>query len=401
MPGDVLGTNLFNFQTNSFVLTKGPIFTRSSSSPTRSSASHLAQDPGRASASHERTCRHHRRHGLLLGRGFHGGSDAKPDRAAGHLSPARGAISTAFCSRSTSIIRAATRNATSCAVTVTVPLCRGLKISTSRRSPTARRLPRCARAVTYVRLSDPLVDYIVDVIRATREHPSLEFGASTRAANMLASAVRAFAVLEGRDFVIPDDVKVLALPVLRHRLTMSPSAEIEGLSADRILREGASTRRRRRDDPAHAARGSHLCRRNSAGALARHFRPETVAAVVQFRRSCPHRHRNRPGASLSAAASQRENRCPRPALYRRARRNDDHDPGFELRPRHPLRGNRRTTRRYRTVGGRSRRTYAGRRGADFAAAGAAHAGVAARISIKSGCAGAVRCHSSNSPSALR
>jgi len=92
-------------------------------------------------------------------------------------------------------------------------------------------------AVTAVRLSDELIDYIVDVIRSTREHSSLEVGGSTRAANMLAAAVRAFAVLQGRDFVIPDDVKALALPVLRHRLTMSPSAEIEGLTTDRILRE--------------------------------------------------------------------------------------------------------------------------------------------------------------------
>jgi MoxR-like ATPase len=54
---------------------------------------------------------------------------------------------------------------------------------------------------------------------------------------MLAAAARAFAVLQGRDFVIPDYIKFLALPVLRHRLTLSPSAEIEGLTADRILRE--------------------------------------------------------------------------------------------------------------------------------------------------------------------
>jgi MoxR-like ATPase len=92
-------------------------------------------------------------------------------------------------------------------------------------------------AVTRVTLSEELIDYIVDVIRATREHASLEVGGSTRAANMLAAAVRAYAVLQGRDFTIPDDVKALALPVLRHRLTLSPSAEIEGLSADRILRE--------------------------------------------------------------------------------------------------------------------------------------------------------------------
>ena len=98
-------------------------------------------------------------------------------------------------------------------------------------------LAKMREAVTLIRLSDPLVDYIVDVIRATREHSSLEVGASTRAANMLAVAVRAFAILQGRDFVIPDDVKILALPMLRHRLTMSPSAEIEGVTPDRVLCE--------------------------------------------------------------------------------------------------------------------------------------------------------------------
>ncbi len=52
---------------------------------------------------------------------------------------------------------------------------------------------------------------------------------------MLASAARAHAVISGRDYVIPDDVKALCLPALRHRLVLSPGAEIEGLSADRIV----------------------------------------------------------------------------------------------------------------------------------------------------------------------
>jgi MoxR-like ATPase len=91
--------------------------------------------------------------------------------------------------------------------------------------------------VMRIHLSDELMDYIVDVIRGTREHASLDVGASTRAANMLASASRAYAALAGRDFVIPDDVKTLALPALRHRLVLSASAEIEGLSADRIVSE--------------------------------------------------------------------------------------------------------------------------------------------------------------------
>ncbi|HUH84525.1 MAG TPA: MoxR family ATPase, partial [Stellaceae bacterium] len=101
----------------------------------------------------------------------------------------------------------------------------------------AAALAEMRAAVTRIRLSEALIDYIVDVVRASREHASLEVGASTRAANMLAAAVRAFAALQGRDFVIPDDIKLLALPVMRHRVTLSPGAEIEGLSSDRILRE--------------------------------------------------------------------------------------------------------------------------------------------------------------------
>ena len=73
------------------------------------------------------------------------------------------------------------------------------------------------------------------LIRGTREHPSLQFGASPRSANMLASAARAYAALNGRDFVIPDDVKYLAMPTLRHRVVVAPGAEIEGLGVDQVI----------------------------------------------------------------------------------------------------------------------------------------------------------------------
>ena len=91
------------------------------------------------------------------------------------------------------------------------------------------------RAIEGVRISAEIVAYIVDLIRATREHPSLQYGASPRAASMLAMASRAFAALQGRDYVIPDDVKHLATPVLRHRVVLSPGAEIEGLTFDQII----------------------------------------------------------------------------------------------------------------------------------------------------------------------
>src|SRR6185295_14521414 len=96
-------------------------------------------------------------------------------------------------------------------------------------------LEHCRRLIEQVRVSEENVAYIVDLIRATREHPSLQYGASPRAASMLAMASRAFAALQGRDYVIPDDVKQLATPVLRHRVVLSPGAEIEGLTFDQII----------------------------------------------------------------------------------------------------------------------------------------------------------------------
>jgi MoxR-like ATPase len=77
----------------------------------------------------------------------------------------------------------------------------------------------------------------VDMVRATRARPALECGASPRAANMLASAARALAAVQGRDYVIPDDVKSLAVPVLAHRVVLAPSAEIEGLDARAAIRQ--------------------------------------------------------------------------------------------------------------------------------------------------------------------
>ena len=95
----------------------------------------------------------------------------------------------------------------------------------------------CGRWWPGIRLADETVAYVVDLVRATRDHPALQFGASPRAANMLAAASRAAAVLDGRDFVIPDDVKGLFKPLLRHRVVLAPSAEIEGLSTDQVLEQ--------------------------------------------------------------------------------------------------------------------------------------------------------------------
>jgi MoxR-like ATPase len=93
----------------------------------------------------------------------------------------------------------------------------------------------CRKVATGVRLSQEIVAYVVDLVRATRDHPSLQFGASPRAANMLATAARAYAAIEGRDYVIPDDVKFLSVPCLRHRLVLAPGAEIEGITVEHVI----------------------------------------------------------------------------------------------------------------------------------------------------------------------
>nr|WP_276608516.1 MoxR family ATPase [Caulobacter sp. SLTY] len=86
-----------------------------------------------------------------------------------------------------------------------------------------------------VRLTDEIGGYVVSIARATRESADFETGVSPRCAAMLAAAGRARAVLNGRDYVIPDDIKALALPALRHRVILSPAAEIEGRKVDDAL----------------------------------------------------------------------------------------------------------------------------------------------------------------------
>ena len=92
-----------------------------------------------------------------------------------------------------------------------------------------------AETVAQVRLSDEIVDYVLNLVRATRESADLQSGASPRGAAMLALAARARAVLDGRDYAIPDDVKALAPAGLRHRVILSPAAEIEGRQVDQVL----------------------------------------------------------------------------------------------------------------------------------------------------------------------
>jgi MoxR-like ATPase len=90
-------------------------------------------------------------------------------------------------------------------------------------------------AAAAVTATDDVLAYVVDLCRATRSSPSLSLGVSPRGATALLAASKAWAWLSGRDYLTPDDVKALARPVMRHRISLRPEAELEGVSADGVL----------------------------------------------------------------------------------------------------------------------------------------------------------------------
>ncbi len=91
--------------------------------------------------------------------------------------------------------------------------------------------------VATVALEHPVRRYVIELARATREHPELAVGASPRAVEQMGDAARAFALIDGRDYVLPDDVKALAEPVFGHRLVPTTDARIRDRDAEQILRE--------------------------------------------------------------------------------------------------------------------------------------------------------------------
>ena len=232
MPGDIIGANLFNFQTSSFTLTHGPIFCELlladeiNRTPPKTQAALLEAMQERQvtidGVSHPLSARFTvvATQNPIEQQGTYPLPEAQLDRFLfKHVLdyPAveqERAIVAAHGARSGQMD----------------PQALGVQ-------PVADRaaIDAAVATVANVRLTDEVVGYIVDLVRATRDSADTDTGASPRAGAMLAVAARARAVLDGRDYVIPDDVKTLAVPTLRHRLLLSPAAEIEGRKVDQVL----------------------------------------------------------------------------------------------------------------------------------------------------------------------
>jgi len=232
LPGDLLGTNLFDFRNDRFRLTKGPVFTdflladEINRTPPKTQAALLQAMQERQVTIDGTT--HDLSDAFLVvatqnpieHEGTYPLPEAQLDRFLLKL-----LISFPSRDEELEIVRRHGHR------TVTARAA-DLPVSAVIDRP---RLDALRATVRQVRLAEETVAYVVDLIRSTREHPSLAHGASPRAASMLASASRALAVLRGRDFVIPDDVKELFLPTVRHRVILEPGAEVEGAETDAIL----------------------------------------------------------------------------------------------------------------------------------------------------------------------
>mgnify|MGYP000957133250 CR=1 FL=1 len=94
---------------------------------------------------------------------------------------------------------------------------------------------KCRAEVRAVRVEEGIGRYVVAIVRRTRQVSNITWGASPRASVALLLCSKALAALRGRDFVTPDDVKRIAIPALRHRVSLSPDAQLEGRKVDELL----------------------------------------------------------------------------------------------------------------------------------------------------------------------
>lgn len=232
MPGDVLGTNIFNFQTSEFTLTKGPIFSdilladEINRTPPKTQAALLE-------AMQERKVTIDGTPYPLNDRFFVIATQNPIEQQGTYPLPEaqldrflfKHVLDYPDRDEELEIV-----NRYGSRTGMTTPKKMGVEAAVS-----PEELSEAVALVADVKLQEEVAAYIVDLVRATRESPSIETGASPRAAAALAAASRARAALAGRDFIIPDDVKALYLPAMRHRIVLSPAAEIEGRSTDQIL----------------------------------------------------------------------------------------------------------------------------------------------------------------------
>jgi len=235
MPTDITGTHVFNMQTNTFSLVKGPVFTTFL----------LADEINRAPAKTQSALLQAMQERLVT-----------IDRTTHRLSP----NFTVFATQNpieyegTYPLPEAQKDRFMLKITMDTPD-RDEELSLANRmlgsdAPEevlsrgqvaqvidGQKLDALKKGLEGITVREELAGYIVDLVRKTRNHHGLLVGAGPRATQALLLASRAFAVIDARDFVTPDDIKYMAVPVLEHRLILRPEYEIEGLTVKEVIRE--------------------------------------------------------------------------------------------------------------------------------------------------------------------
>ncbi|HTB19570.1 MAG TPA: MoxR family ATPase [Bryobacteraceae bacterium] len=239
MPADITGTSVFNLRENEFALMRGPVFTEFL----------LADEINRASAKTQAALLEAMQERTVT-----------IDRETHRLSPDFTVFATQnpIESEGTYPLPEAQKDRFMLKINITWPE-RDHELDLARRSlggdsPEAAlkrgdvqpclthgRLNELRRALQQVRVSDELLEYIVEVVRRTRSSDDIQVGAGPRAMQSLLWASRAWAGMAGRDFITPDDVRAVAVQALEHRLLLLPESELEGVRTaevlDRILHE--------------------------------------------------------------------------------------------------------------------------------------------------------------------
>lgn len=238
MPGDVLGANIFDFRTQQFVLTRGPVFTEflladeiNRCPPKTQSA--LLEAMQERSVTIDGTT-----HGLS--RSFMVVATQNPVESEGtyplpeaQLDRFLFKVDVGYPSLDQEVAAVLTHGGSSDAP----------DLDALQMSPVVDEQERgvLMDAPAGVHVDRKIAEYAVQLARETRQHPALSVGLSPRAAIHLVAAGRAAASCEARGYVIPDDVKALFVALARHRVMLAPAAEMEGVQADDVLREIAKT----------------------------------------------------------------------------------------------------------------------------------------------------------------
>jgi len=235
MPADITGTNVFNLQRNEFSLIKGPIFT----------SFLLADEINRAPAKTQSALLQAMQERVVT-----------IDRETYSLS----SNFTVFATQNpieyegTYPLPEAQKDRFMLKITMTAPdraeeLALAARTLTNEAPETllaqgavkaviqSDELAQLRAGLAYIVMRDELTAYLVDIVRATRQHESILVGAGPRATQSLMMGARANAVMSGRDFVTPDDIKLMAQPVLEHRLILRPEFEIEGLTVGEVIQQ--------------------------------------------------------------------------------------------------------------------------------------------------------------------